>query len=157
SVEHFSTTDQVVTEKTSPGPPAALVVRAVRTHLKPEAIMRQWLKNLFARKRTVAARRPGFRPGLECLEDRVTPASVLPQALFPHTPHPYAPVGPPVRTQKPFLPPVTPLSNNTILLRFSKRLGPEANRTRCYDIPGLGVLGVQVSRDRKSVTLTTTP
>lgn len=119
--------------------------------------MRQWFRTLFADK-PVVARLPGFRPGVECLEDRVTPATTSLPLFAPHAVRPEAAVvRSRARRQKPILLAATPLSNTTVLLRFSKPLGKRANRLAAYQIPGLVVLGVQLSKDRKSVLLTTTP
>jgi hypothetical protein len=127
--------------------------------------MRHWLQTLFARKRPAARRHSSFHPGLECLEARLTPTTVsLTSPLDTHgaslfrsglastaktaTPRPKA---------ASILRASVPLSPTTLLLRFSKKLGPGANDPDSYDIPGLTVISVKVSKDRKTVILTTTP
>jgi hypothetical protein len=49
------------------------------------------------------------------------------------------------------------VNDTTILLHFKEKLGRGAVNPASYQIPGLTVLGVTLSRDRRTVTLTTTP
>jgi hypothetical protein len=126
--------------------------------------MRQWLQTLFARKSPPAHRLTRFRPGLESLEDRLTPSTAVLGRLF------NAPTSPPVAgltalghtaSPKAKAPPalvsIRSPNDTTLVLRFNRKLGRGASNPASYKIPGLVVLRAKLSKDRKSVILTTSP
>ncbi len=134
--------------------------------------MRNLLQNLFGRKlknllsRKATRPRPRrFRPNLECLDERIMlsvsnlfvrhDAETGSHAEVSHARQARA-ATPRIKTVA-ALRAVEPLSSTEVLLRFSKRLGNSADDPNSYIVPGLTVLDSQVSADRKSVTLTTTP
>src|SRR5262249_51907831 len=128
----------------------------------PETLMRQWLHTLFARKSPPARRLTRFRPGLESLEDRLTPSATIPGRLFnapmsPPTAGTAAAKAAPAHTTlprakaAPALVSIRSPDATTLVLRFNRKLGRGAGNPASYKIPGLIVLRAKVSKDRKSV------
>src|SRR5262245_29913183 len=120
--------------------------------------MRLWLKTLFARKSPTARRHTGFRPGLEFLEDRLTPSAVglinPPEAAPPSS---HSALSKAARPKASIKVSVVSLGSTKLRLVFEKALGQGAEDPATYRIPGLKILGVRVSGNRKVVTLTTSP